>query len=95
MEWKNKLDALPLLRLNLGRAGGLPADDECLEGDQGGAHYIATRTWYPTMGNVYTVSLSGTTTGREALAGELIAELGKPLIHERLGEIWFVFWKIP
>jgi len=94
MEWKKRLDALPLLQLNIGRAGGVPADDECLDGDQGEAHYIATRTWYPNVGNVYTVSLSGTNTGRETLIDELTAELGEPLINERQGEIWFVFWRI-
>jgi len=94
MSWQERLDRLPLVFHTLIDLGKLKAE-ECLKGAEEGATYIATRTYLPSVGVVYSISFGGTTEGKNRLLQEITQELGSPAVFDQTLPTWIGMWKSP
>jgi len=90
MTWKEQLDELPLIYtcdMHL-------LMKYCIEGDFGGAYYVASREFTYEWGATYHFSISGRKSDRERLLDELNGELGDSLDSAKIGLVRHYWFKL-
>lgn len=90
MKWLPLLQTLPVIALGLRE----PTDAECIDKEVGDVKIIVTHQYLPHHQTCYVGSLSGPTISRDQLIKMISAEIGQPIVLDKINpNIWMSVWQ--